>query len=82
MSQPSQDTRGSTRMFLKLLTAAGVVGGLGVAPQSAAAQIAPGAAGQPCSEHQGSAVTPIAQRYGILRQHLRYAYTTDTCIKI
>jgi hypothetical protein len=35
------------RMFLKLLTAAGVVGGLGLAPQPVAAQTTPGAAGGP-----------------------------------
>jgi hypothetical protein len=35
------------RMFLKLLTAAGVVGGSGHVPQQVAAQTAPGAAGGP-----------------------------------
>jgi nicotinamidase-related amidase len=39
--------QGGRRMFLKLLTAAGVVGGLGLIPKPAAAQTTPGAAGSP-----------------------------------
>jgi hypothetical protein len=39
--------QGGRRMFLKLLTAAGVVGGLALVPKPAAAQTTPGAAGGP-----------------------------------
>src|ERR671910_652769 len=39
--------QGGRRFFLKLLTAAGVVGGLGLVSKPAAAQTTPGAAGGP-----------------------------------
>jgi nicotinamidase-related amidase len=39
--------QGGRRLFLKLLTAAGVVGGLGLIPKPAAAQTTPGVAGSP-----------------------------------
>src|SRR5919108_6449018 len=43
----SSIVQGGRRMFLKLLTAAGVVGGLGLVPTQAAAQTTPGPAGGP-----------------------------------